>query len=391
MLKKIRIVNFASCKDVVLDKLGPMTVLVGRNGTGKTNILKALEWAARCATETDWVTRVPSGLTSEQSSKTVEMSIELEDKHYEYLFSFVGFYDDSDGNFFMNLNEKLTVKSGFSSSTVFERSKDSIVIDGISDLRLQPNTACLPALKSLLPHDHPALKDIIPLFDYLRGIRYDDFEEPNWWPYEAVISEADYQKWKMTGERSNRTILYQLLHESLTDQESFEELTALLGENGLRLIAGIDISDLPTRRNRNAKEDMKLFLIEFSPFSTPTRWFKYLALSLGTRRVIRILASVLFDKNSLTLGEQIEDGIHRGLARKLIGLLRAYSDPAQFILTTHSATVLNTFKPEEIRLVTMKDGETSVKPLAAREVKAAKRYIKEEGTLAEAIGLIEED
>ena len=47
MIKRIKIVNFRSCKEVVLDNLGPMTVLIGRNGTGKTNVLKAIDWAAK--------------------------------------------------------------------------------------------------------------------------------------------------------------------------------------------------------------------------------------------------------------------------------------------------------------------------------------------------------
>jgi hypothetical protein len=34
MLKRIQIKNFRSCKDVVLDNLGSMTALVGRNGSG---------------------------------------------------------------------------------------------------------------------------------------------------------------------------------------------------------------------------------------------------------------------------------------------------------------------------------------------------------------------
>ncbi len=53
MLTRVEISKFRSCEDLVLDNLGPMTVLVGRNGAGKTNILRGIEWAARTATLND--------------------------------------------------------------------------------------------------------------------------------------------------------------------------------------------------------------------------------------------------------------------------------------------------------------------------------------------------
>ncbi len=40
MLKRVEIHNFRSCHNVVLDDLGAVTVLVGRNAVGKSNILR---------------------------------------------------------------------------------------------------------------------------------------------------------------------------------------------------------------------------------------------------------------------------------------------------------------------------------------------------------------
>jgi len=44
VLKSVHIKNFRSCKDVTLEGLGHLSALVGRNGAGKTTILRAIEW-----------------------------------------------------------------------------------------------------------------------------------------------------------------------------------------------------------------------------------------------------------------------------------------------------------------------------------------------------------
>ena len=50
MLKRVEIKYFRSCQNVVLDNLGRVIVLAGRNAAGKTNILRAIEWLASVAT-----------------------------------------------------------------------------------------------------------------------------------------------------------------------------------------------------------------------------------------------------------------------------------------------------------------------------------------------------
>ena len=48
-VQRVEIRNFRSCHSVVLDDLGPVTVLVGRNAVGKSNVLRAVQWAAETA------------------------------------------------------------------------------------------------------------------------------------------------------------------------------------------------------------------------------------------------------------------------------------------------------------------------------------------------------
>src|SRR5258708_38832109 len=50
MRKQVHIQAFRSCADVKLKLTTPLVALIGRNGAGKTNVLKGIEWLARTAT-----------------------------------------------------------------------------------------------------------------------------------------------------------------------------------------------------------------------------------------------------------------------------------------------------------------------------------------------------
>jgi predicted ATPase len=120
------------------------------------------------------------------------------------------------------------------------------------------------------------------------------------------------------------------------------------------------------------------------------RAFGYSDLSTGTRRVIRMLVSLLFDKSSVMLIEQPEDSIHSGLLRKLIDLFRSYSDQTQVIFSTHSSAVVDMLKPDEVLLVTAEAGATKVRPLSQPEIELARKFMNDEGSLSDYLGSLSE-
>ena len=58
-LKKVTLRNFRTCHEVELTDLEHLTVLMGRNGVGKTNILQGIEWLARTASSSNTVQTAP--------------------------------------------------------------------------------------------------------------------------------------------------------------------------------------------------------------------------------------------------------------------------------------------------------------------------------------------
>lgn len=53
MISSIKIENFIRIDKEITLPLGPLTVIVGENGAGKSSVLKALHWSIRCATLAD--------------------------------------------------------------------------------------------------------------------------------------------------------------------------------------------------------------------------------------------------------------------------------------------------------------------------------------------------
>ena len=88
--------------------------------------------------------------------------------------------------------------------------------------------------------------------------------------------------------------------------------------------------------------------------------------------------------------EHPEEMLHSALLKKVIGYLKAEADPKQFLLTSHSADVLNNLRPESIVLVEMIDGLTTTRKLSEGQTKAAIHFIENEGSLSEYIELAEQ-
>jgi hypothetical protein len=141
MIQRVEIKNFRSCVDVSLDGLGPVVVLAGRNGVGKSNILKAISWAAASATSATTVDR-PSTSFRAGSSAIVTLSVVIGEAIYIY---YIEYNEDHDraregGSSYEDtvaLNEQVSIiRSGEAEKVAFERQGPSIQIDDRQPIQL---------------------------------------------------------------------------------------------------------------------------------------------------------------------------------------------------------------------------------------------------------------
>jgi len=408
MLKRIQIKNYRSCKDVTLEGLGHVTALVGRNASGKTNILSAIDQLARMATVTDlsslfWRFHDPG-----QPIPSFGCEVVLRDTSYRYSFA-AGLESIEPAKnavrFRVALKESLAVCSGNDRwDRLLTRADQELRVAGHPDpISLSPTIPSLPAILTLFPHEEELLRHVGPLLAFFRATRYYPLEEVTDTRFSdgmPVLPNALYQQWvtqfRSEG-RAEDSVLMRLLYARSENKHLIEEIRSLLGPQGLDLIQEIAFSTFPSptdAERKGARDETTYHTIRFRPgrsLGGGPDSCSFDELSLGTRRVLRIIVSLVVDGSSLMLIEHPEDGIHSGLLKKLMGLLRANADPAQIILSSHAADVFNTLRAEDLRLVTARRGATSVRSLTEREVGVAARFIKEEGSLAEFLESVEEE
>lgn len=402
MLLSVNIRKFRSCNGVKLSDMQELLTLIGRNGVGKTNILKAIEWAAG-------IESMAAGIAPNTSSPTrgdVVLRMKLGHQILRYAVA-VDFdiekakeqQSDAFPEFF--LKEELAIESddGSAEIPIFTLDRGNLRVgDGLISAKIGPLSPGGAAILALYPDQKvvPLLKEVIAFLSAIRYYPLEEIEDDG--RSSMFVSNNDFQTWVSTRSKTqdaNKLLVLKILDMKLNRPETFGELLALLGPNGLGLISNIPVRtfEIPSALEDESKKDQtrKYHFIEFAPSGMDEGLaYTFLSLSFGTRRIIRLVTSVLYDDASVSLIEQPEDGIHHGLLHKIIPLLRSYANPKQFLVTSHSTAVFNRIDPSEIRLVDLAGGQTTIRSLTAAELSAAERFMENDGPLSEFIESVQE-
>jgi predicted ATPase len=399
MLKRVHIKGFRSCQDVLIDDIGSMTALVGRNGSGKTNILRAIDWLARTATASDL-----GADEIDQSalfSGSIEIDIEQDGSIYRYTF---GIHQEKATEWKRRFHNPLILKESIAIrktenkwDTLLDRDGPGVHIVGRREpIRIGLSAPCLPFLASQLPDTDDIIPHVHRLLFFLRDTHYypfDEMSEPSDIDNLTFVFESRYQQWlsrSRSSRQENNSVLFRLFDAYREKKARFREILSLVGDTGLGLIQDITVQRIPplsedSEENESSNDDI-FYLMRFRVgrlLGGGSRSYSYHDLSLGTRRVLRIITALVMDECTLMLIEHPEDAIHPGLLKKLIDILHANADPAQIILSSHSAEVFNRLRAQDVRLVSIHRGATTVRSLTRKEASAAARFVRDDGSLAD--------
>ena len=291
---------------------------------------------------------------------------------------------------------------------LFRRNGEKIRLPRRKDtLHIGASAPSLPYLINFLPSNDRLLDGVKPVLKFFEKVQYYPLDEPNESLEKAqIVQGAEYDGWLAQYRNSGfsgDSILKKLIYLHENDHSKFAFIEAEMGEGNLNLLNKMSVGSYsipeqaakPSRHGSPTNERAaRFFYTYFVPHSITSDNFAGLAfrcLSLGTRRVMRLFVSLVFDDSPVILLEHPEDAIHSGLTRRLIAEIKRFGSGRQIFATTHSHVILNTVAPEDIRLVTMSHGITSVRSLSPVEIDAANQYISEDGPLSKFLDYVQED
>jgi predicted ATP-dependent endonuclease of OLD family len=123
-------------------------------------------------------------------------------------------------------------------------------------------------------------------------------------------------------------------------------------------------------------------------FYVNNEWLNWTQLSDGTKRLFYLIGSVTYAKeNEIILMEEPELGVHPHQLTLLMNFLKAESETKQIIISTHSPQVLNCLKEDELDhiIVARHEGKagTQMYPLSDEEKGFAAEYMKNQAFLSD--------
>jgi len=317
-LTRLRFKNWRSLRDVTIDNLTPITVFVGANSSGKTNIFDAFRFLrdakTRGALEAAYAWRI--------REKVRTMGVD-NNSHVELKASF------TPGVLGQSMSLQVEVRF----------LENELIAAGFGGERAG-------SIEQVDLADKITSQFIMQRWQLLRE---------NFMPPTALPSDRDPGDLYLI-EPSARNVPSMLYFMQKTQPHIYDEL-----QSDLRwLLSHVD-------KTEAEQDDVETRLVIRE---TEHHGEIALTISAGTARIIAMLtAYYALDMRTpelpgLVVIEEPDTAIHPLLLQNFVELLRGYTEkenPRQFILTTHNPMFLNFFKPEEVRIVERNEqGETTV-------------------------------
>lgn len=348
-IKKLKVKNFLSIKELELNFYSPLTVFIGPNNSGKSNILSIIDFLKHLMkigiphinSLGGFQNIVHNGNTRE--TIYIELSGEIDNDEFSYSIEMSGgpnFFTVIDENFKSNRQIILEQdkKTGEKSVRLKDKEKGRMAYQDMS----------IPILSSLVGRsDIPKI-----LVDFASAIsNYTVYRlEP------SRITEPNPSKAEKTLSQFGEN-LSSLLH---TLKANYDELFSEVENWAKQGILEIDklnpfltesMQTFPVIKEKNLSLDIPLWLM-----------------SDGIKKFLSLLTLIYSPEIPLIFAiEEPENFIHTHLLEMIADLLKFASEKSHILVATHSPYILNHLEPENVVIVEKKEGTTLVTHLNEKE------------------------
>jgi predicted ATPase len=369
MIKSIRIRNFKSLRDVSVD-LEPITVLVGRGGTGKSNFVNAIAFLRDCLLAKN--RSFPGGddlnkivcATAEpiQTGKwppiQIELQLEVPGDVRVYAYRLAVSFPHG----------HLTIdKEGFfrDGVAIFERDANKWLT--------QPALRPVPALAGLTLEMANGIPEVGFAYVILTaGIGCYDFPG-------SVLEQGNKNQQQgnnagLKDDASNFLECLEAITRNLQNVSAQQEIIAALRSlkpalRALQIAVPSRDRAIVTLRGERSDTDIVFDLSQESE---------------GFRRFLaHLIALNQVPPKVLVTLEEPEKGLYAGALSALAEQIKAFPERSggQIILTTHSPLLLDNFNAEQIRVVEMENLETKIGPISEPQMQSLRDQLETTGEL----------
>jgi len=399
MIKNISIRNYRSCLDTDFRLHPNLSVLIGPNSSGKTNIMNALLLLRRLTEERPvFYTRdqVPTGHCNLKTTLTVK------DVNAKLWADIDTYTDDNNIDFVITSDQYWNIKhlTGDNKRVILPlalalelaRFDDA----GIGYYQRRISADALKQISRKVPEPVRAFLGEIAL--NLAQIRYysaSQFTNPANCPvsFELEKEGKTTRAVRLTGHAKFLFDLYN--SQKYSKKSGYNQFIDIIGPNGIGLVDEIAFNEISTstvhhsvRIGGTVTERRKQNILVIPQFKIGKNALSPNQLSEGTFKTITLLFYLITEPSQLLLIEEPEVCVHHGLLSSILELIKTYSNNKQIVISTHSDFVLDMVQPENVYAVTNMPHEgTKVhhipKRLSRGELVALREYLHVEGNLGE--------
>jgi hypothetical protein len=352
VIKKIRILNFRSIVDVTVD-LDPLTVLIGRSGTGKTNFVHAIRFLRDCLNSRSFNLRDPAASHVDHPNDPVgfDLLFAIDPSGPDYQYTLMR---PKSGH----LEESLKVGD----KVLFRHDAQKWVV--------KPEVVPLPSPNGIMLGAIPGLQEST--FAYVRlrsGIGCYDYPANVLQGRGTEGHPAD----QMSADRGDNYLLVaERILSDLTKARSWKRIaTSIQAVN--RSVVNLTLN-VPTPDRLDVGLECGQRVATFDVRQESEGFRRYLA---------HMLALYQNPPKQTLLFEHPEAGLHPGALESLAYEFKtcAQDGRGQVILTTHSPQLLDYFPPESLRVVEIDQLQTRIDHIAPEQMESLREHLLQPGEL----------